>query len=101
MRINDKCKDLFKIGDEIEVKIIKIDANEQKISLSQKDLKQSPVQTYAKKFNVGDIVTGKIRDIKEFGVFVELGDNVDALIHRRSEERRVGKECRSRWSPYH
>ena len=79
---NDKCKDLFKIGDEIEVKIIKIDANEQKISLSQKDLKQSPVQAYAKKFNVGDIVTGKIRDIKDFGVFVELGDNVDALIRK-------------------
>ena len=35
---NDKCKDLFKVGDEIEVKIIKIDSNEQKISLSQKDL---------------------------------------------------------------
>ena len=79
---NDRCKDLFKIGDEIEVKIIKIDANEQKISLSQKDLKQSPVQAYAKKFNVGDIVTGKIRDIKDFGVFVELGDNVDALIRK-------------------
>ena len=79
---NDKCKDLFKIGDEIEVKIIKIDTNEQKISLSQKDLKQSPVQAYAKKFNVGDIVTGKIRDIKDFGVFVELGDNVDALIRK-------------------
>ena len=79
---NDKCKDLFKVGDEIEVKIIKIDSDEQKISLSQKDLKQSPVQAYAKKFNVGDIVTGKIRDIKEFGVFVELGDNVDALIRK-------------------
>ena len=79
---NDKCKDLFKVGDEIEVKIIKIDSNEQKISLSQKDLKQSPVQAYAKKFSVGDIVTGKIRDIKDFGVFVELGDNVDALIRK-------------------
>lgn len=79
---NDKCKDLFKVGDEVEVKIIKIDSNEQKISLSQKDLKQSPVQAYAKKFNVGDIVTGKIRDIKDFGVFVELGDNVDALIRK-------------------
>ena len=79
---NDKCKDLFKVGDEVEVKIIKIDSNEQKISLSQKDLRQSPVQAYAKKFNVGDIVTGKIRDIKDFGVFVELGDNVDALIRK-------------------
>ena len=79
---NDKCKDLFKVGDEVEVKIIKIDSNDQKISLSQKDLKQSPVQAFAKKFNVGDIVTGKIRDIKDFGVFVELVDNVDALIRK-------------------
>ena len=79
---NDKCKDLFKVGDEVEVKIIKIDSNDQKISLSQKDLKQSPVQAFAKKFNVGDIVTGKIRDIKDFGVFVELDDNVDALIRK-------------------
>ena len=79
---NDKCKDLFKVGDEVEVKIIKIDSAEQKISLSLKDLKQSPVQAFANKFSVGDIVKGTIRDIKEFGVFVELGDNVDALIRK-------------------
>ena len=79
---NDKCKDMFKAGDELEVKIIKIDSAEQKISLSLKDLKQSPVQTFANKFSVGDIVKGTIRDIKEFGVFVELGDNVDALIRK-------------------
>ncbi|MBR8463062.1 30S ribosomal protein S1 [Campylobacter sp. faydin G-24] len=79
---NDKCKDLFKNGDEIEVKIIKIDSEDQKVSLSLKDLKQSPVQEFANKFNVGDIVKGKIRDIKEFGVFVELGNNIDALIRK-------------------
>ena len=79
---NDKCKDVFKAGDELEVKIIKIDSAEQKISLSLKDLKQSPVQAFANKFSVGDIVKGTIRDIKDFGVFVELGDNVDALIRK-------------------
>lgn len=79
---NDKCKDMFKAGDELEVKIIKIDSAEQKISLSLKDLKQSPVQAFANKFSVGDIVKGTIRDIKDFGVFVELGDNVDALIRK-------------------
>ncbi|WP_459848429.1 30S ribosomal protein S1 [Campylobacter concisus] len=79
---NDKCKDMFKAGDELEVKIIKIDSTEQKISLSLKDLKQSPVQAFANKFSVGDIVKGTIRDIKDFGVFVELGDNVDALIRK-------------------
>lgn len=79
---NDKCKDMFKAGDELEVKIIKIDSAEQKISLSLKDLKQSPIQAFANKFSVGDIVKGTIRDIKDFGVFVELGDNVDALIRK-------------------
>ena len=79
---SDKCKDMFKAGDELEVKIIKIDSAEQKISLSLKDLKQSPVQAFANKFSVGDIVKGTIRDIKDFGVFVELGDNVDALIRK-------------------
>ena len=79
---DDKCKDMFKAGDELEVKIIKIDSAEQKISLSLKDLKQSPVQAFANKFSVGDIVKGTIRDIKDFGVFVELGDNVDALIRK-------------------
>ena len=79
---NDKCKDMFKAGDELEVKIVKIDSAEQKISLSLKDLKQSPVQAFANKFSVGDIVKGTIRDIKDFGVFVELGDNVDALIRK-------------------
>ncbi|MDL0088277.1 30S ribosomal protein S1 [Campylobacter gastrosuis] len=77
-----RCKDLFKVGDEISVKIAKIDEKEQKISLSLKELKQSPVGEFATKHKVGDVVKGKIRDIKDFGVFVELGDNVDALIRK-------------------
>lgn len=79
---NDKCKELFKIGDEIKVKIIKIDEDHQKISLSTKELKNSPVQEYAKTHKVGDVVKGMIRDIKDFGIFVELSENVDALIHK-------------------
>ncbi|MBS4240515.1 30S ribosomal protein S1 [Campylobacter vulpis] len=79
---NDKCKELFKIGDEIKVKIIKIDEDNQKISLSTKELKNSPVQEYAKTHKIGDVVKGVIRDIKDFGVFVELSENVDALIHK-------------------
>lgn len=79
---NNKCKELFKIGDEIKVKIIKIDEDNQKISLSTKELKNSPVQEYAKTHKVGDVVKGIIRDIKDFGIFVELSENVDALIHK-------------------
>ncbi|EPW7015584.1 30S ribosomal protein S1 [Campylobacter jejuni] len=79
---NDKCKDKFSQGDKIKVKIIKIDKENQKISLSTKELSSSPVQEYAKIHKVGDIVKGAIRDIKDFGVFVELSKNVDALIHK-------------------
>lgn len=79
---SDKCKDKFSQGDKIKVKIIKIDKENQKISLSIKELSNSPVQEYAKTHKVGDIVKGIIRDIKDFGIFVELSKNVDALIHK-------------------
>ncbi|TKX30968.1 30S ribosomal protein S1 [Campylobacter estrildidarum] len=79
---NDECKDKFKSGDKIQVKIIKIDKEGQKISLSTREFSESPVQEYAKTHKVGNIVKGKIRDIKDFGVFVELSKNVDALIHK-------------------
>lgn len=79
---NVKCKDLFKAGDEIEVKIIKIDSEKQKISLSLRELSTSPIQNYAKSHKAGDIVRGKIKDIKNFGVFVELEPGIDALIHK-------------------
>lgn len=77
---NVKCQDLFKQGDEIQVKIINIDEKNEKISLSLKDLSASPVANFAKSHAIGDIVVGKISDIKDFGLFIELGDNVDGLI---------------------
>ena len=79
---NNKCKELFAVGDEVEVKIVKIDEENEKVSLSKKELQDSPIQKYAKSHENGDIVHGKIRDIKEFGIFVELEDNVDALIRK-------------------
>ena len=77
-----KAKDLLKKGDEIEVKIIKIDPEQERISLSRKALEESPIDRFAKEHKVGDIVKGKIRDVKDFGVFVELEDGVDALIRK-------------------
>jgi len=79
---NNKCKELFAVGDIAEVKIVKIDEESEKVSLSKKELEDSPIQKYAKSHENGDIVHGKIRDIKEFGIFVELEDNVDALIRK-------------------
>jgi small subunit ribosomal protein S1 len=94
----DKCRELLKAGDEVEVKIIKIDDINEKVSLSKKELEDSPIAKYAKEHSNGDIVTGKIRDIKDFGVFVELEDNVDALIRTEDllpnaeEELKIGDE---------
>ncbi len=74
------AKDLFKSGDEVEVKIIKIDSDAGKISLSKKALEDSPVDEFAKTHKNGDIVTGTVKDKKDFGVFVALDNNIDALI---------------------
>ncbi|MCI4399973.1 MAG: 30S ribosomal protein S1 [Campylobacteraceae bacterium] len=95
---DEKCKDILKKGDEIEVKIIKIDPEKEKISLSLKELSENPVKAYAKTHQVGDIVKGKIRDIKEFGVFLELARGVDGLIRtedlypKKAAELVIGEE---------
>jgi len=77
---NTKARDVLKSGDEVEVKIAKINEQDQKISLNRKTLLESPVDKFAKTHKVNSIVTGTIRDIKDFGVFVSLEDGVDALI---------------------
>ncbi len=80
-----KCKDIFKIGDEVEVKIAKIDRDKERVSLNRKDLIDSPSKVFSQKYNIGDIISGDIKDIKDFGVFVDVeGSDVDALI--RTEE---------------
>ena len=77
---NTKAKDIFKSGDEVEVKIAKINAQDQKISLNRKTLLESPIDKFALANKVNSVVRGTIRDIKDFGVFVSLEDGVDALI---------------------
>ncbi len=77
---NTKCKDILKSGEEIEVKIAKINNDDQKISLNRKTLLESPIDKFATTHKVNTPITGTIRDIKDFGVFVSLEDGVDALI---------------------
>ncbi|WP_324172790.1 30S ribosomal protein S1 [Sulfurimonas sp.] len=77
---NTKCKDVLKSGDEVEVKIAKINNEDQKISLNRKTLLESPIDKFATTHKVNTPITGTIRDIKDFGVFVSLEDGVDALI---------------------
>ncbi|HIQ27421.1 MAG TPA: 30S ribosomal protein S1 [Sulfurovum sp.] len=79
----DKAKNAkseLKVGDEVEVKIIKIDRDAGKISLSKKALEASPVKAFAENNKNGAIVTGTVKDKKDFGVFISLENNVDALI---------------------
>jgi small subunit ribosomal protein S1 len=75
-----KCKDLLNVGDEVEVEISDVDTIKEKIALSRKALLPTPIQEFSKTHSVGDIVKGKIRDVKEFGAFITIGENVDALI---------------------
>ncbi|MDR2905457.1 MAG: 30S ribosomal protein S1 [Helicobacteraceae bacterium] len=76
----ENAKSLFKEGDEVDVEVAKIDADNNRISFSRKALEQSPIEAYSDKHEVGDIVQGTVRDIKNFGVFVRLEEGVDAMI---------------------
>ena len=77
---SESAKDLYKAGDEVEVKIIKIDRDQGKVSLSKKAMEESPVAAFAKNHKNGDIVEGTVKDKKDFGVFISLEPGVDALI---------------------
>ena len=87
-----RCKDFLKVGEKIEVKLIKIDDKAGKISLSLKELQDSPIADFASKHKVGDKVTGSIKDVKGFGAFVELVGGVEALIRKEdaTDELSVG-----------
>lgn len=87
-----KCKDFLKVGEKIEVKLIKTDDKAGKISLSLKELQDSPISDFASKHSVGDKVTGSIKDVKDFGAFVELEGGVEALIRKEdaTDELSVG-----------
>ncbi len=95
---NTKCKDFLKSGDEVEVKIAKINRDDQKISLNSKTLQESPIDKFAASHKQNEIVKGTIRDIKDFGVFVSIEEGVDALIRNEDlypltkEELEVGQE---------
>ncbi len=92
-----KCKDCFSIGEEVEVSILKIDEQNQRISLSRRVLSESPAESFGKTHKIDDVVKGKIIDIKDFGVFIEV-DGMDALIRNddlpplKKEELAIGDE---------
>ena len=72
---------IVSIGEELEVMILEIDHNKRRISLGRKQCIENPWKLFADKNKKGDIVEGKIKNLTDFGIFVELSNNLDGLIH--------------------
>jgi len=75
------AQDFLKVGDEIEAQILTLDREERKMSLGIKQLRQDPWQDIDTRFGVSSKHTATVRNFTNFGVFVEIEEGVDGLIH--------------------
>ena len=75
------AQDFMKVGDEVEAVVLTLDREERKMSLGIKQLKSDPWETIEKKYPIGSKHTAKVRNFTNFGVFVEIEEGVDGLIH--------------------
>ncbi len=75
------AQDFMKVGDEVEAVILTLDRDERKMSLGIKQLKDDPWENIDAKYPVGSKHTAKVRNFTNFGVFVEIEEGVDGLIH--------------------
>lgn len=71
----------FGVGDKLEAQVLEVDVENKRISLGLKQLQENPWNVLVSKYPVGKVVEGKVKAIVDFGVFVDLGESVDALIH--------------------
>ncbi len=72
---------IVNIGDDVEVIVLAVDLENHRISLGMKQTEPNPWEIVTQKYQVGDIIRGKIRNITDFGVFVGIEEGVDGLIH--------------------
>lgn len=72
---------LLAVGDEIDVKILKYDAAKERVSLGLKQVQPNPWESAQDKYQVGAKVSGEIVSIKDYGIFVELDDGIEGLVH--------------------
>lgn len=77
----DKPSDAVSEGDQVKVKVLKVDPEKGKISLSMKAAQPGPWEAAAGQFNSGDIVTGVVKRLVNFGAFVEIAPGVEGLVH--------------------
>lgn len=75
------AQEFLKVGDEVEAVILTLDREERKMSLGMKQLKSDPWEKIEEKYAVGSKHTAKVRNFTNFGVFVEIEEGVDGLIH--------------------
>lgn len=75
------AQDFLKVGDEVETVILTLDREERKMSLGIKQLKSDPWENIEEKYAIGTKHTAKVRNFTNFGVFVEIEEGVDGLIH--------------------
>ena len=75
------CAEVLEIGKQYEFKILKIDAEAKRVSVGYKQLQPKPWDLVLDKYNVGDVIKGKVVRIVSFGAFVEIEKGIDALVH--------------------
>ena len=77
----EKPSDLLKEGDQVRVKVLKIDPSTEKISLSIKATQAGPWELLGGKFKVGDTLSGEVKRLVNFGAFIEISPGVEGLVH--------------------
>ncbi|MCL4489750.1 MAG: 30S ribosomal protein S1 [Chloroflexi bacterium] len=74
-------RDLLKVGDKVDVKVLSVDRERQRVALSLKRMQAEPWSTVEERYQVGQLVTGTITKLASFGAFARLEDNIEGLIH--------------------
>jgi small subunit ribosomal protein S1 len=72
---------LVNIGDQVEAVVLNVNPTERRISLGLKQLESNPWESLHEKFPVGAVVEGKVRNLTDFGAFIEIEDGIDGLVH--------------------
>jgi small subunit ribosomal protein S1 len=77
----DNPSAVVNIGDEVTVKVLEVDMDRERISLSLKATQQDPWQEFANSHQVGQLVYGRVTKLVPFGAFVQVGDGIEGLVH--------------------
>jgi small subunit ribosomal protein S1 len=77
----DHPSSVVQVGDEVEVQVLDVDLDRERISLSLKATQQDPWQEFANSHQVGELVYGRVTKLVPFGAFVQVGDGIEGLVH--------------------